>query len=1123
MADSALPDVMQVKQAIQLSLGAAPQVRLADGSRVPLGPRDGALLAWLALEGPTPRARLAQLLWPESEPESARNALRQRLFQLKKLLGVDVVSGGATLALAEGLAHDLAESDGVLGEGTHDFGPELAAWLVQQRERRRGRLRQSLVELSDMAAQARDYADALSHANELLTLEPLSEEAHRRVIQLHYLAGDRASALLAFDRCEQVLKDEVGARPSVETLALLATIEQSNTAQPPVAGGAMPASVSRPPRLIGRDAEMAELVQGWQVGQVTALCGEAGLGKSRLLQAFAEPRPGVIHVAARPGDGGVPFATLARLLRAVIACAPTTVQALQADVRNEVARVLPEVEPMLPRAAGEGQRLVMQRAVRSLLRSREDVVGLLVDDLHFADEASLEMLLALIDDEEGVGPAEHAPRWALAYRPAEMGSPLQALHDALVEQARLRPVTLEPLSEAALAELVDSLGLPGISGLALAPALRRRTGGNPLFVLETLKQAWVERTLAQLAEGQALPRPLSVGRLIERRVVQLSAGALALARVASIAGVDFSVALAEHVLGGSAMQFADALNELEFAHVLRGTQFAHDLVFDAVRNSVPAAIAQHTHAGVAAWLEQHAGEPARLARHWVAAAQPVRALPWLGRAAEAAGAALRGKEQIAFLEQQSAIEETAGLRAEAFASQMRAAELQVTLDGEAGRGLAQCDRLDALADTVPQRIRARLQRAHLLNMRGELSQSEALATTALREALRDGADPALVVDCRHHLATSLSLQDRSTEAVIQFQASIGWIDGHADDERRCEFHGNLAITYDNLGRLADSVPHHEITIELARRLGHYNNLAMTLGNYAANHIMRGHLPDGEALLLRARQVRTQADDASSIDGFGLMLQAICDYQSGRYRLALKALASSEEQLGRVAPGYRRAAQLHQAVCWGQLGQWGRLQHVLTEMGDVSQLRLATQLRVGLLRYQMAVALQHPTQPTVLLDTVARAGHEDLIDMQHALRIEAASAMEPLEGLRELTGIVDSATKLGHDGTLLAAHAHGARLSAMAGQAAQAREQVRAALALAERANFLRQYPGELWLHCGNALAMIGDTGAAAALFAQGRDWVQSVVRDQVPEEFRDSFLHRNPVNRELLALAARAG
>ena len=110
-----------------------------------------------------------------------------------------------------------------------------------------------------MAEDVRDWGDALSHAQELLALEPLSEAAHRRVMRLHFLRGDRAAALLAFDRCEQVLKDDIGAAPSAETLVLLATIEQAKLAAvhgaSAMQAGRVPAAILRPPRTIGRDAE----------------------------------------------------------------------------------------------------------------------------------------------------------------------------------------------------------------------------------------------------------------------------------------------------------------------------------------------------------------------------------------------------------------------------------------------------------------------------------------------------------------------------------------------------------------------------------------------------------------------------------------------------------------------------------------------------------------------------------------------------------------------------------------------------------------------------------------------------------------------------------------------------
>jgi hypothetical protein len=63
-------------------------------------------------------------------------------------------------------------------------------------------------------------------------------------------------------------------------------------------------------------------------------------------------------------------------------------------------------------------------------------------------------------------------------------------------------------------------------------------------------------------------------------------------------------------------------------------------------------------------------------------------------------------------------------------------------------------------------------------------------------------------------------------------------------------------------------------------------------------------------------------------------------------------------------------------------------------------------------------------------------------------------------------------------------------------------------------------PAELRLHAGRAL-LAADDPRGLAVLAQGRDWVLRTARDEVPEPVRDSFLHRTPVNRELLAVAAR--
>ena len=690
-----------------------------DGAVAELASRDAALLAWLALEGPTPRARLATLLWPASDADAARNALRQRLFKLKRQCG-DVVAGSLRLALAPGVRHDLDDSSGVLGSLHFEPG-EFDAWLGAERERRRGQRRLGLELQAQALEDAGEPERALPLAEAALQHDPLSEAAHRRLMRLHYLRGDRAAALLAFDRCERVLKHEVGAAPGRDTLALLASIERAGVAMPGMAP--LPASVLRPPRLVGRDAELARLQQAGAASQVVALIGEAGLGKTRLLQAHASRHPGLLLAAGRPGDASVPCATLARLLRALVQRLP---QALVAAPLGELARVMPELgDGLLPAAPlpGPHRRHGLQHGVAALLRAAGPALsGVLLDDLHFADDASLDLLQSLVG---GEADGEAALSWVFALRPAEAGSGLQRLLDGLSDSARLLPLPLAPLNQDALAQLVDDLGLPGVQGHALAGALLQRTGGNPMFVLETLKQALVDGTLLSADAGLPLPRPVTVGRLIERRLAQLSPGALALARVAAIAGVDFGVALAESVLGVPALQFADAMAELESAQVLRGTQFAHDLVFEAAAASVPGTIARHTHARVAAWLHGQGASAARVARHWVQAGETAQAVPALLRAAGDAAGALRPKEQCRFLLEAADSQQALGDTDAAFETLHACVEAQ--LDVARPEALhAVCDRLVALARTPAQQARALQQRGWLHLNRGELPAAQAV-------------------------------------------------------------------------------------------------------------------------------------------------------------------------------------------------------------------------------------------------------------------------------------------------------------------------------------------------------------------------------------------------------------
>jgi DNA-binding SARP family transcriptional activator len=1123
---------MSDPSALHLQLAATPQALSGSGRAWTLAAQDAAQLAWLALEGPTPRQQLATLLWPDSSPEAARNSLRQRLFKLRQQLGgAEVVSGQATLALAAGVQHDLAGADTLLGTAPPVVDGPFATWLQQQRTQRAEHRRQALAAEADAAEAARDWPVALAHAHELLARDPLSEGAHRRLMRLHYLAGDRSAALLAFDRCERVLKDEIGARPSPDTLALLATLEAAQPLQAQPMLAPVPAAVQRPPRLVGREREMAALQQAWAAGHVVALVGEAGLGKTRLLQAFGTLHGDTVYAAGRPGDAGVPLATLARLLRAV--AAGEAVSALPARTRGEIARVLPGFDDGSARTPGEGQRLVLLRAMQALLAAHAPRATLVVDDLHFADAASLDLLRGLIDTDtctdsdeprgSAAGASGHRPlRWLLAWRPADAGSAVQGLHDGLAEQARVVSVPLAPLDEAALAQLVDSLALPGVEGRAVAAGLHRRTGGNPLFVLETLKQAWVEDTLAQLADARHLPRPLAVGRLIERRIAQLSPPALTLARVAGIAGPEFSIELAESVLQVGAMQLADALNELEAAQVLRGTAFAHDLVFDAVRASVPEAIAQLTHARVASWLEPRQAEPARIAGHWLAAGRDAMALPWLARAAERAGMALRRREQIDFLDHQSRIEAALGQRAAAFDTLMKAAEVEVTLDDAVADVLSRCDRLDALADDAERRVRAATQRSNLAEMRGFHDEAEQVASAALRQALREGVGGRSLAQCRIALGTALSGQERPADALVHFEAALEWVNGHADDALRCEFHGNLATTYDRLCRLDDGAVHHARATALARQLDDNTNEAICLSNFASNRCRAGLPAEGDRLLAQAQRVYAQAAEPSSIGGFIAIEQTAAHRQMGHYTRALRDIEEGLANLQQYAPGYTAVLRAHEAGCWAHLGQWARFEQVVQALAQGGPVLPRTAVRMALLRRMGDHAHGRSGDAATLEHLLAGADTRGALDFQHSLRIELASLRADAAALHELRGVAQEAADLGHAMTRLLALARAAALGARLGQHEQALGDARAAWALTAQVSIVTGYALDPWAHCARAFVAAGDAAAAAEVAHRARQWIEGIVQDHVPPAFRDSFLHRNPFNRELLALATRA-
>lgn len=117
-------------------------------------------------------------------------------------------------------------------------------WWSAHRESLRACLVRALEALSESASSCGDASLAISIAEQAVTLEPYRASAHRHLMHAH-IAGNRAEALRAYERCRRLLAEELGVAPSAETEAAYVALLGPEPAPAPVAGSP-PASTATP-------------------------------------------------------------------------------------------------------------------------------------------------------------------------------------------------------------------------------------------------------------------------------------------------------------------------------------------------------------------------------------------------------------------------------------------------------------------------------------------------------------------------------------------------------------------------------------------------------------------------------------------------------------------------------------------------------------------------------------------------------------------------------------------------------------------------------------------------------------------------------------------------------------
>jgi class 3 adenylate cyclase/tetratricopeptide (TPR) repeat protein len=409
-----------------------------------------------------------------------------------------------------------------------------------------------------------------------------------------------------------------------------------------------PTALLTHPPFVGRAVELARLTARLRdvragIGGLVMLVGEPGIGKTRTLEECAETarNDGAVVLWGRcyEGEATRPYGPFVEALTDHARTA--TADALRADLgfgAAPLARLVPAVrerlidvpEPVALQPDEERMRLLDAMAQLLIVLSSRAPVVLVLDDLQWADAATVAML-------------RHVARFAArnrvlllgAYRDADV-TPPQPLADALgalPRETNYEQVTLVGLDRTEVEQLLEAVADQTVSA-AFVAAITAETSGNPFFIREVLLHLVEEQKIVH-HEGHwtssltvdHLGIPQGVRQVIQRRLARLSEAAKSLLRAAAGFSGSFRLDLAAGVAGLQEADALDALDEGLAAQLLRATSdaesfdFTHALVRHTLYAELISSRQVRLHRQIAETIEQvcgdravdHAGE---IARHY---------------------------------------------------------------------------------------------------------------------------------------------------------------------------------------------------------------------------------------------------------------------------------------------------------------------------------------------------------------------------------------------------------------------------------------------------------------------------------------------------------------------------
>ncbi|HEX5584046.1 ATP-binding protein [Gaiella sp.] len=566
------------------------------------------------------RERVVEAIWPDLRPDAGFANLHKAAHLARRASGdagaVVLRHGQVLLAPDARVETDVDRFEASCDPGlyTGDLLPDdrYESWTLEPRERLERLYREAL--------------RARGRWVELAAEDPADEEAHCVLMSAELEAGDRRAALQRFHRLRDALA-AAGLSPGAETLAVHEEIARGPVALAPLAatGG-----------LVGREREVEVMRAAWRRaadgrGSAIVVSGEAGVGKTRLAEALLHDAEGAGWTTLRGGgheaEGSEPYAPVVEALDGLLASRPDLPGRLGDAARSELARLSVVLPGETPEPGGGSGRKRLFTAVGQLLAAaaREHGAVLLVEDVHAADEASLELLHALA----------RMARFQrllvlLTARSERPRAAVERLRASLLEQRLGETVALEPLDRDAARSLAERVAGVPLDDEAVG-AIWRLAGGNPFFT---------EELATAVRRDGTVDVPHRLYEILRARLGRLDAASRdALVRVA-IVGTTFSLAELQALSGLDEDAAFATLDDAFQTGIVDAEgpayRFRHGLVREALVHGLTPHRRAATHREAAERLAAVGGPPGRVAFHLLEGGLAAEAVPFLERAARQA-------------------------------------------------------------------------------------------------------------------------------------------------------------------------------------------------------------------------------------------------------------------------------------------------------------------------------------------------------------------------------------------------------------------------------------------------------------------------------------------------------